>query len=90
MYESGHVWMTARPGYEFQFGPTVLHEGGGSHGSLHALDSLSPLIVAGAPASVELPHHPRSVDIVPLIMEVLGLSTLMQVDASHYLTRKQE
>ncbi|MDX1523127.1 MAG: alkaline phosphatase family protein, partial [Anaerolineae bacterium] len=46
---SGHLWVTAKPGYELQTAETSIHLGGGSHGSLHALDSISPLLVAGAP-----------------------------------------
>lgn len=84
---SAHLWATARPGHEFRLDGTVLHEGGGSHGSLHALDSLSPLIVAGAPDAAHLPEHPRAVDIAPLIMDVLGLSSSLRAGASHVAER---
>ena len=69
---SGHIWVTAQPGYEFQLAETNIHTGGGSHGSLHLLDSTSPLIVAGAPENIEMPSHPRSVDITPLCLSMLG------------------
>lgn len=79
---SGHLWLTARPGCEFSVKETNIHAGGGSHGSLHALDSLSPLLVAGAPEGIQLPLHPRSVDIAPLCMTVLGLQPPHPMGAS--------
>ena len=50
----------------------MAHVGGASHGGLHALDSLSPVIVGGAGAPA-LPKAMRSVDIAPLCMKLLGL-----------------
>lgn len=70
--KSGEIWVTARPGYEFEVPGGEAHLGGASHGALHALDSLSPVVVAG-PAAVKLPHHMRSLDIAPLAMEHLGI-----------------
>lgn len=70
---SGHLWVTSKPGYEFCLEHTLVHAGGGSHGSLHVLDSVSPLWVAGAPAELALPAQPRSVDVAPLCLKVLGL-----------------
>jgi hypothetical protein len=70
---SGEVWVTAEPGCEFEVTGGKAHAGGASHGALHALDSLSPVIIAGAGARA-LPRHMRSVDIAPLCMELLGLS----------------
>jgi hypothetical protein len=67
--KSGPVWLTARPGCEFQVQGGGPHPGGASHGALHALDSLSPLIAAGP---VRLPRHMRSVDLAPLCLQVLG------------------
>ena len=70
---NGHsLWVTAQPGHEFRLAETSVHAGGGSHGSLHALDSLSPLLVAGAPSYTTIPIYPRSVDIVPLCLDILG------------------
>ena len=71
--KSGRIWVTARPGYEFQSSGQSLHGRGGSHGSLHALDSLVPFLVAGAPAGLGLPAHSRIVDVEPLCRRVLGL-----------------
>jgi hypothetical protein len=74
---SGQVWMTARPGCEFEVQGESVHTGGGSHGALHALDSLSPVIVAGA--ARRLPRAMRSVDIAPLCLEALGLTMRYKV-----------
>ncbi len=80
---SGHLWVTARPGYEFQLANrSSLHIGGGSHGSLHVQDSVSPLLVAGAPEGIQLPAHPRAVDVNPLCLTVLGLEPARPVGAS--------
>jgi hypothetical protein len=69
--KSGDIWVTAKPGCEFSVEGGDAHPGGASHGALHALDSLSPVIVAG-PSPVTLPRHLRSVDLAPLCMQLLG------------------
>lgn len=74
--QSGEVWVTARPGAEFEVPGGKAHTGGASHGALHALDSHSPVIAAGG--DVRLPRHMRSVDIAPLVMSLLGLSMRYQ------------
>lgn len=71
--QSGEIWVTAQPGCEFEVAGGKAHVGGASHGALHALDSLSPVIVAGGRLRVSLPEHMRSVDIAPLCMEILGI-----------------
>ena len=71
--QSGELWVTARPGCEFEVPGGTAHIGGASHGALHALDSLSPVIVAGPDPGLRLPRHFRSVDLAPLCMELLGL-----------------
>jgi hypothetical protein len=71
--KSGEIWMTARPGFEFEVPGGKAHIGGASHGALHQLDSLSPVIVAGGAAPRRLPQQMRSVDIGPLCMEILGI-----------------
>jgi hypothetical protein len=48
---SGEVLLSAAPGYEFLDWGRQAHVGGGSHGSLHATDSLGALVLSG----VELP-----------------------------------
>jgi hypothetical protein len=69
---SGTVWVTAKPGCEFEVPGNAAHFGGGSHGALHALESLCPVIVAG-PTRVRLPDAMRSVDVAPLSLDLLGL-----------------
>jgi hypothetical protein len=75
---SGMLWATAVPGCEFEVPGGKAHVGGASHGGLHALESLSPVIAAG-PTPVRLPEHMRSVDIAPLIMHLLGLEMRYRV-----------
>ena len=79
--KSGEIWVTARPGCEFQVPGGEAHVGGASHGALHKLDSLSPVIVAGAGAPRRLPQHMRSLDIAPLCMELLGVPMRYTVGA---------
>jgi hypothetical protein len=71
--ESGKLWVTAQPGYEFETPLVGVHNGGGSHGSLHFEDSLSSLIVAGPIDDYELPNYPRLVDIKPICFDLVGL-----------------
>jgi hypothetical protein len=68
---SGDIWVTAQPGCEFEAEGGKPHCGGASHGALHALESLSPLIVANGPR--KLPRAVRSVDIARLVMEAMDL-----------------
>ncbi len=70
--EAGHVLTTAKLGREFVLPGTETHAGG-SHGSLHRLDSTSPLIAAGLPEGIALPQFPRTVDFVPLALQCLGI-----------------
>ncbi len=77
MKQSGELWVTAQPGCEFEVPGGEAHCGGASHGALHALDSLSPLILANAPRA--LPRHLRSVDIAPLCLELLGIPARYKV-----------
>jgi hypothetical protein len=69
---SGEIWVTAQPGCEFELPGGEAHVGGASHGGLHALDSLSPVVIGGA-AAPALPLAMRSVDIAPLCMKLLDL-----------------
>ena len=71
--QSGEVWVTAKPGAEFEVPGGKAHVGGASHGALHALDSHSPVIVAGGGVRPVLAQDMRSVDIAPLCMQLLGL-----------------
>ncbi len=77
--KSGELWVTARPGCEFEAPGGEAHIGGASHGALHAIDSLCPVIIAGGGARRRLPRHMRSVDIAPLCMEILGIAMRYRV-----------
>ena len=70
---SADIWLTSNIGYEFVLDGVKAHVGGGSHGSLHKLDSLSPLIVGGVRSAENLPEKPRLVDVCPLCLELLGV-----------------
>lgn len=69
---SGHLFVTAQIGHEFGLSTTSVHTAGGSHGALHAGDSIVPLITAGIPAGITLPKNPRTVDVAPLCLSILG------------------
>ena len=79
--QSGEIWFTAKAGCEFEVPGGEAHVGGASHGALHLLDSLSPVIVAG-PSRMKLPLAMRGVDIAPLCMQLLGLPMRYAVGAS--------
>lgn len=70
---AGDIWVTAKPGCEFEVPGGEAHAGGASHGALHALDSLSPIVAAGGPVRWSLPEHIRSVDLAALCLDRLGL-----------------
>jgi hypothetical protein len=75
---SATMWVTAKPGWEFEVPGSSAHLGGSSHGGLHALESYCPLIVAG-PERVVIPKHVRTVDIAPLCLSLLGLPSMHRV-----------
>jgi hypothetical protein len=75
---SATMWVTAKPGCEFEVPGSAAHVGGSSHGGLHALESYCPLIVAG-PEPVALPKHVRTVDVAPLCLSLLGLPSKYRV-----------
>lgn len=63
---SGDVLLSAAPGYEFADWGGVDHVGGGSHGSLHRVDSLGALAFCG----VEAPHELGAwsiADVAPMV-----------------------
>lgn len=68
----GDVWVTARVGHEFLLPAETTH-GSGSHGSLHADDSMSPLICAGAPDGFSLPEHVRTIDVANFCLRILDV-----------------
>jgi hypothetical protein len=71
--QSGELWVTAKAGCEFEVPGGEAHVGGASHGALHKLDSLSPVILAGGGVRQSLPRHMRLVDIAPLCMQLVGV-----------------
>jgi predicted AlkP superfamily pyrophosphatase or phosphodiesterase len=64
---AGDVIVSAAPGVEFRDAGGVAHAGGGSHGSLHASDSLVPLIAAGIDVSGLLARQPSITDLAPYV-----------------------
>ncbi len=60
--------ITAKPGYELAAQSSPTHEGGGGHGSLHAEESLIPLIICGTDRD---PQRHRLVDIKNYVMQLL-------------------
>ncbi|MAU12687.1 MAG: hypothetical protein CL607_22890 [Anaerolineaceae bacterium] len=80
--DSGHIWVLAHPGYEITLPRTDVHEGG-SHGSLHRSDSETVLFVAGAPDDLAIPEQPRSVDVAPICLDILGVTSPLKTGVSH-------
>jgi hypothetical protein len=70
---SGEVLLSAAPGYEFLDWGRRAHVGGGSHGSLHASDSLGALITCGVRTPQPLPAQWAIRDVAPLIADHFGL-----------------
>ncbi|MEA2298496.1 MAG: hypothetical protein QOF77_1432 [Solirubrobacteraceae bacterium] len=69
---SGEILFSAAPAYEFCDWGGAHHVGGGSHGSLHAADSLAPLICAGLDGTVRREQWSIK-DIAPLIRAHFGV-----------------
>jgi hypothetical protein len=70
----GEVLASARPGYEFQDWGGGHHVGGGSHGSLHANDSLGSLLWCGTgPDSADEREQWALRDILPMICDHFGV-----------------
>jgi hypothetical protein len=70
---AGDVLASARPGYEFQDWGGAHHVGGGSHGSLHANDSLGSLIWCGTGPEADSREQWALRDIAPMICEHFGV-----------------
>jgi len=70
---SGDVVVSAAEGWEFRDAGGSHHEGGGSHGSLHACDSLVPLITAGFEVEPEHGDNPSITDLAPMICAHFGV-----------------
>jgi hypothetical protein len=74
---AGELLASARPGYEFLDWGGAHHVGGGSHGSLHANDSLGTLLWCGTGPEAGAREQWALRDIVPLILDhfAIGRST---------------
>lgn len=71
---SGEVLLSAAPGYEFLDWGRQAHVGGGSHGSLHASDSLGALVMCGVELPEPEPAQWAIRDIAPLVLNHFGLA----------------
>ena len=72
---AGEVLASAKPGYEFLDWGRAHHVGGGSHGSLHAVDSFGSLLWCGTgPDSTAAREQWTLRDIVPLVLDHFGLA----------------
>ncbi len=70
---SGEVLLSAAPGYEFIDWGRQAHVGGGSHGSLHASDSLGALVMCGVAPPPAEPAQWAIRDIAPIVLGHFGL-----------------
>jgi hypothetical protein len=70
---SGEVLLSAAPGYEFIDWGRQAHVGGGSHGSLHASDSLGALVMSGVELPDPLPAQWAIRDVAALARGHFGL-----------------
>jgi hypothetical protein len=73
-HTSGELLASASPGYEFLDWGGAHHVGGGSHGALHANDSLGSLIWCGTGPSADAREQWSLRDVVPMIDEHFGVS----------------
>ena len=72
---AGEVLASAAPGYEFQDWGGAHHVGGGSHGSLHANDSLGSLLWCGTgPESADAREQWTLRDVLGMVCAHFGLS----------------
>jgi hypothetical protein len=71
---SGEVLMSAAPGYEFIDWGRQAHVGGGSHGSLHASDSLGALVMTGLELPDPAPRQWAIRDVAALVRGHFGLA----------------
>jgi hypothetical protein len=72
---AGDFVLSLAPGYEAVDWGGVTHAGGGSHGSLHAGDSLGPLLFVGCgPARADERDQWALRDVAPVVREHFGLT----------------
>jgi hypothetical protein len=73
---SGDVLVSASPGWEFVDWGGADHLGGGSHGSLHAGDSLGVLLMCGAgPERADARQEWALRDVTPMVLEHFAISS---------------
>jgi len=71
---AGDFLLSLQPGFEAVDWGGVTHAGGGSHGSLHAGDSLGPLLFVGCgPASAGEREQWTLSDVAPAVLDHFGL-----------------
>jgi hypothetical protein len=70
---SGEVLLSAAPGYEFLDWGRQAHVGGGSHGSLHASDSLGALVLSGVELPDPAPEQWAIRDVAPIVRAHFGV-----------------
>ena len=73
--QAGEVLLSARPGYEFLDWGRAHHVGGGSHGSLHANDSLGTLLWCGTGPDRGAREQWTVCDVVPMVREHFDLAS---------------
>jgi hypothetical protein len=72
---AGDFLLSLQPGFEAVDWGGVTHAGGGSHGSLHAGDSLGPLLFVGCgPAAASEREQWTLSDVAPVVREHFGLT----------------
>jgi len=71
---SGEVLLSAAPGYEFIDWGRQAHVGGGSHGSLHASDSLGALVLTGVALERPEPAQWTIRDVAGIVLDHFGLA----------------
>jgi hypothetical protein len=72
---AGEFILSLAPGYEAVDWGGVTHAGGGSHGSLHAGDSLGPLLFVNCgPEQASARKQWTLADIAPIVLDHFGLS----------------
>ncbi len=71
---SGEVLLSAAPGVEFLDWGRQAHIGGGSHGSLHASDSLGALVISGLELPDPGPAQWAIRDVAPIVRRHYGLA----------------
>ncbi len=70
------ILVSATLGYEFVDWGGISHCPGGSHGSLHASDSLGPLLLCGFEPGIETRHEQWALrDIAELVLGHFGLGS---------------